>query len=1040
MIKRETRKSFKLTVLLLGCLMFLGGLRARAQVRPSELQALKARSLGPAAPSGRMTSVAVVEKDPDIIYAGSATGGVWKSTDRGQTWNPIFDDQPASSVESIAIYQANPNIIWVATGEGNPRNSAGVGYGLYKSIDAGKTWESVGFEQSERFADIVLDPTSPDIAYAGVMGPTWSDSEERGVYKTMDGGDSWQKVLYVNERTGVSSLVMDPSNPNKLYAGLWSHRRTPYNFQSGGPGSGLYVSIDAGETWKRISSDAGLPKGDLGRIGIAAAPSNPDRVYALIEAKTNGLYRSEDGGESWKLINDSNEVDYRPFYFSKLAVNPQDDKSVYMIHGSLLVSRDGGKTIESHAGWGVHGDHHALWIDQDQPEYQIDANDGGLYFTRDGGESWDHVDNLPVSQFYNISVDNSLPYRVSGGLQDNGTWVGPSETWSRRGILNKDWVNVGGGDGFYAVIDPGNPDAGYSSWQAGHFNRFNLVTGQSKNIRPAPPEGVDKLRFNWNAAFALDPFNPKTIYVGSQFLHKSTDRGDHWEIISPDLTTNNPEWQHQMTSGGLTIDMTRAENYTTITEIAPSPVQRGVIWAGTDDGRVHVTRDGGESWSEVGDKVPGVPEHTWVSHLEASRHDAGTAFLVYDDHRRGNWKPYVYVTTDFGRHWKSIAPSGMHGFARTLLQDPVNPDLLYMGGEFGLYISPDGGKKWFPFKHGLPTTEYRALAFQERDNDLVIGTHGRGAYVIDNMGPLQALSAEPGIRGQALHLFDIPPAYEHEWGFTEGESSPGNAYFRGKNPPYGAVISYWISADSLEQHPEIEVLKEGEVIRTLKGSAEHGLNRVHWDFRNEGYRIPSYAGSNDSRRGFEVVPGSYTVRITSGEVVDSADVEVRQDPRLQVSMEDRRAKFAALQRGGKLMSTTAEALQRLNRTEQSVKSVLEILRQQDQPDSLAHAANRLKAGLVRMKERFIQGPTQDIIREPDNVNYELGQGLYALLSSFEAPTDAQLRYLRRGEEKLKKALGAMNDYYDSEVAGFRTMLQEAGFDVFPEYQPVSMPD
>ncbi|MEK6756739.1 MAG: hypothetical protein AABZ02_11360, partial [Bacteroidota bacterium] len=615
---------------------------------------MKARSIGPAGMSGRIGGIDAVASNPDIIFVGAATGGVWKSTSGGITWKPVFDDQPVAAVGAVAIFQPNPSIVWAGTGEGNPRNSASVGNGVYKSLDGGSSWTHMGLDRTERIHRILLHPTDPNTAYAAAMGQMWGENADRGVFKTTDGGKTWKKVLNVNEKVGCADLVMDPSNPNKLFAAMWEYQRWPWFFKSGGPGSGLYVTYDGGENWKRISEDDGLPKGELGRIGVAIARSNPDVVYAMVEAKRNALYRSEDGGRSWKMVNDSRNVNPRPFYYADIRVDPQNENRVYSLHSNLTVSTDGGKSFTNITpGSRVHSDHHALWIHPADGSFLIDGNDGGVAISYDRGKTWRFVENLPLAQYYHINVDMEIPYNVYGGMQDNGSWRGPSDVWENGGIRNWHWNEVGFGDGFATLVDPSDPSYGYAMSQGGFLIRFNWKTGERKDIRPWGPDGM-KLRFNWNAGIASDPFNPKTIYYGSQFLHKSTDRGDSWTIISPDLTSNDPTKQKQDESGGLTKDVTGAENYTTIMVIAPSPVQQGVIWVGTDDGNVQVTQDGGKTWTNGGDRIPDVPKNTWVPHIEVSKFDAGAAYGVFEDHRRSNWKTYLYKSENFGKNWTRL--------------------------------------------------------------------------------------------------------------------------------------------------------------------------------------------------------------------------------------------------------------------------------------------------------------------------------------------------------------------------------------------------
>lgn len=814
---------------------------AQAQVDPARFSAMEARSIGPAGMSGRVAAVDAVVSDPNIIYVGAATGGLWKSVDGGIAWKPIFDDQGTGSIGAIAINQANPDIVWVGTGEGNPRNSAGVGDGVYKTMDGGQTWTHLGLERSERIHRIVLDPTNPDVAYLGVMGPAWSDGDERGVFKTTDGGRTWDRVLFANERTGASDLVMDPSNPNKLFAAMWEHRRWPWFFESGGEGSGLHVTYDGGATWKQYTSEDGMPEGNLGRMGLAIAHNDPRVVYALIEAKKSALLRSDDGGITWRTISDEPGVAPRPFYYADIRVDPENENRLYSLHGRITVSEDQGRTFRTVVpSQKIHGDVQELWINPDDPRFLIMGNDGGIGISYDRGATWRFVSNLTLAQFYHINVDMDIPFNVYGGLQDNGSWFGPSRVWHSGGIRNYDWMRVGGGDGFATFNDFGNSRYGYTQSQQGNLRRFDKVSGERKDIRPVHPDGT-RLRFNWNAGFNIDPFDSSTIYIGSQFLHRSRDRGESWEIISPDLTTNDSEKQRSFESGGLTLDASGAENHTAIMSIAPSPVERGVIWVGTDDGNVQLTRDAGATWTNMVDRISDIPEATWVAHIEPSKFEGSTAFVVLDDHRRGNWTTYVFRTDDYGRNWKNLATDEIRGFAHVIEQDPIEPDLLFLGTEFGMYVSLNAGENWVKWTHGLPTAPFRALMVHGRDHDLVAGTHGRGAYILDDIRPLRELAADPGIADRALHAFEIPPAYQATMAEPLGYRSTGDAMFFGENRPYGALISYWSLGSDDSVTVEIADATR-EVIRTLEGTNTHGVNRLAWDLRLERFRRPTLGG------------------------------------------------------------------------------------------------------------------------------------------------------------------------------------------------------
>ncbi|HET8796385.1 MAG TPA: hypothetical protein VFO89_01770, partial [Thermoanaerobaculia bacterium] len=728
------------------------------------------------------------------------------STDGALSFTPIFDDQPVAAIGAVAIFQPSPDIVWAGTGEGNVRNSMSVGNGIYKSLDGGKTWQHLGLEKTERIHRIVLHPSDPNIAWVAAMGQAWGQNPDRGVFKTTDGGKTWTKILYVNDRTGAADLVIDPANPNKLFAAMWEYRRWPWFFNSGGPGSGLHVTYDGGATWKKLTQEDGLPEGNLGRIGVAIARSNPNVVYALVEADKSALVRSEDGGRKWTAVNTEYNIANRPFYYADIRVDPKDPNRVYNIYSLVSLSTDGGKNFRTLIPFSkIHPDYHAMWINPNDPSHLYVGNDGGVAESENYGVSWRFVATLPLAQYYHIAVDNDLPYNVYGGMQDNGSWRGPNTTWETAGIRNWDWQEVGFGDGFGTVPTGNDSTVGYAMSQEGYIVRWDIKTGQRKDIRPAPPASSEgdsslppELRFNWNAAIAVDPFDPNGVYFGSEYVHKSTDRGETWKIISPDLTTNRKDWQNQAKSGGLTPDVTGAENFTTIIALAPSPLDRNVVWAGTDDGRVHVTRDGGATWTSVEGNIKGAPANTWVPEIKASRHDAGTAFLVMDDHRRSNWTPYAYKTTDYGKTWTSLVTKDIQGYAHAIEQDPVEPNLLFLGTEFGLWVSVDGGKNWFKWKHGFPTVSVMGLVVHPRDHDLVIGTHGRSAYVIDDIRPLRALSKET--LAKPLHFFEAGDAQSYTTRQKEGGRFLGDGEFRAENQPYGALLTYSLNFPDLA-HP-----------------------------------------------------------------------------------------------------------------------------------------------------------------------------------------------------------------------------------------------
>lgn len=1078
-------------------LLGLSTATAVAQIDPALLAGLEARSIGPAGMSGRIAAIDAVVANPDIIFVGAATGGVWKSENSGLTWEPLFDDEAVASIGAVAIFQPNPDIVWVGTGEGNPRNSTSVGAGIYKSLDGGDSWTLMGLEKSERIHRIVVHPSDPDTVYVGAMGQAWGENEERGVFKTTDGGKTWQKVLYVDARTGIADLVMDPDNPNKLIAAMWDYRRWPWSFRSGGPGSGIFISHDAGASWKRMTEDDGLPKGDLGRIGIAISRSDPEIVYALIEAEESGLARSDDGGKSWRMVNDDPNVAMRPFYFNDIRVDPERPDRVYKLQQTGMVSDDGGRTFRTLVPFAlIHPDHHAMWINPNDAEHIIDGNDGGVGISRDRGKTWRFAANLPLAQYYHIAVDDDLPYHVYGGMQDNGSWRGPSEVWENGGIRNHHWLEVAFGDGFDTQPEPGNSSIVYGMSQQGFLVRWNAHTGVRKSIRPAPPGDGTDIRFNWNAGFAIDPFDPATLYFGSQFVHKSTDRGDSWTIISADLTTNDPEHQKQAESGGLTLDVTGAENFTTIVTIAPSAVESGVIWVGTDDGRVHVSRDGGAVWQSVEGRARRVPDGTWVPHIEPSPHDAATAFVVFDDHRRSNWTPYVFRVEDYGRRWVNIATDDIKGYALVIEQDPVNPDLLFLGTEFGLYVSLNGGGSWFKWRHGVPTVSVMDIALQRRESDLVLGTHGRAAFVIDDISPLRTLrQADFEL---PLKLLPIGLAQQYRVRQTGASRFPGSGEFRGENEPYGAMITWVMSGEDIP-HPDREVERErqiakraarpatpvaadpdpdkdkkkngkedkgpevtievrdssGALIRTFEAPARLGLNRAVWDLRRDDWKkFADAEKDDDAQKGPEVPPGVYQVTLGFGDSEAIGLVTVVADPRLGIAAADRQANYETGMRVTNLWNLLVEAGNRILTSHGDIGHIVAMAKggqeaagksgnDGDNDDALAALIDRageVEQALTALERRLRSTPDEKGIR--DRMSYssgKIGQAAFLLRSSWQRPTEAQLTYVKLAEQHLSATLDDLNAFFDQDIAEFRALADGLDLRLLKSEPPLSVP-
>lgn len=1014
--------------------------------------AMETRNIGPSGTSGRVAAIAAVPSNLNIVYAGTATGGVWKTSDGGITWAPIFDDQPTSSIGDVAIFAANPDVVWVGTGEGNPRNSAGVGRGVWKSMNAGRDWTFVGLANSERISRVLLHPGDPDVAYVAAMGPTWSDGEERGVYRTTDGGRTWERTLYLNASTGAADLAMDPRNPNHLIAAMWDHRRQPWSFRSGGPGSGLHVTWDGGRTWKKLTDKEGLPKGELGRMAVAFARNNPMVVYALVEAAKSALLRSDDGGQTWRTVNDQPNVSPRPFYFSDIRVDPTNENRIYRLGGNLDVSEDGGKSFRALAGFThVHPDHHALWIEPTRGELMINGNDGGVYFSHNRGRTWRFVDNLPLAQFYHVSTDNERPFNVYGGLQDNGSWMGPSAVWGRPGfagpgILASAWKTVGFGDGFAVIVDTKDPSYAYSMSQGGYINRIDLRTGEWKSVRPPRPADGTRLRFNWNAGISGDPHHAGTIYYGSQFVHKSSDRGNTWTIVSPDLTTNDTTKQKQAESGGLTKDVTAAENHTTIMTISPSPVQDGVMWVGTDDGNVQLTQDGGRTWSSVGRNIRGVPPASWVPHVEASKRDAGGALVVFDNHRRGDWTPYVFRTTDFGRTWTSLATPQIDGFAHTIEDDSVEPNLLFLGTEFGMYVTTDGGRSWKKWRAGgFPTVPVHEFSIHARDNALVIGTHGRAAWVLDDLRPLRMLARDAAMAQRPVVAFEPQPAFQHANQISGPYYFPGHDRFHGENATYGAEIFYHVggttpaATDTAKATIQIADA-QGRVIRELTGKASPGVQRVTWDLRERGFRmiLPPDVPAEFLPSGPEVLPGRYTVRVRANGATAETALEVRGDPRREVQVAVRGQKRESLLRAGRTIERATDAVLRLRQLNRRMDFAQEALRDTaalraggvtlDSAGraSLTRRIDSVKTRLNKLSEQLRLPDNTIGIVEDESAASQFGEIYGALASSTDEPTAGQLDEMRRREEILERVLREVDTFMSGDGASIRQTLSTAG--------------
>ena len=860
----------------------------------------KPRNIGPASMSGRVTTIDVEVEHPNNIWIGAASGGVWKTDNSGVSWKPLFEEQPIMNIGALAIQQSNPSVVWVGTGEGNPRNSISIGEGIYKTLDAGRTWKRMGLEQTRNIHRVIVDPTNPNTVYAGAIGNPYGQSKNRGVYKTTDGGETWNQILYTNDTTGVGDMIMDPKNPNKLLVAMWHHYRNPYHLESGGKGSGIYMTIDGGKNFIKLGKEHGLPEGNLGRVGIAISKSNPNRVYALVESTKSGLYKSDDGGYSWKLVNGQKSiVDNRPFYFQDIICDPLNENTLWYISQTVQKSIDGGKSFETIIPYsGIHPDHHAFWIHPTDNKFIVDGNDGGIGITRDGGKTWLFDEKIPVGQFYHINVDNEIPYHVMGGMQDNGSWRGPAYTATQGGIRNFDWDNLWGGDGFDVMPDQEDANWVYAMSQGGSVGRYNTKTGESSFIKPPAPDTKTLLRFNWNAAIAQDPFDKKTIYFGSQYLHKSTNKGAAWSVISPDLTTNDSAKIDQTNNGGLSIDITGAENHCTIICIAPSAVQKDLVFIGTDDGNVQYTADGGKSWTNITANITGLPKGAWVPQIRTSAYNANEVFVVANNYRQGDFAPYIFRSTDLGKTWTRIVDEKkVTGYALTILQDPTEPNLIFVGTEQGFYVSLDNAATFQQWKNGYPSVSTYDFAIQDREADLAIATFGRSLWILDDIRPLRRLAKN---KGETPGFFiSAPPANinlsiknsPYEWSTWGMWDAP--------NRPTGLPISIFLNDTLKKVKVQIKDIQDS-VIRNLSFKVDSGLNRNYWGYEQKGKRgagAPKTggggrrmmdeegdagAGNADDKEfpGREVLPGKYKIVVIANDKKDSTWVEVKADPRI----------------------------------------------------------------------------------------------------------------------------------------------------------------
>ena len=981
----------------------------------SLVEAMNVRHIGPGTMSGRVTSIAVPHNEPEVIYVGTASGGLWKSTSAGVTWDAIFDDQPTQSIGAVALNPLNPDLVWVGTGEGNPRNSHTSGRGVFKSLDGGTTWSFMGLEGTRNVHRILIHPRDPNTVFVAATGSAWGDSKERGVYKTTDGGATWSHILSIDERTGCAELIMDPSNPDKLFAAMWSFRRQPWTFQSGGEGSGLYVTHDGGQTWDERTSEDGLPEGELGRMGLAMSAANPDVVYALVESEDYALYRSNDGGVSFQRQSTDSDVGNRPFYYAEIHCDPTNEDHVYSLWSMVSKSTDGGRTFDIILPYsGVHPDHHAMYIHPTDPNYLINGNDGGLNISRDGGEHWTFVNNLPVGQFYHIAVDDEEPYNVYGGMQDNGSWVGPSAVWHADGIRNEDWQEVLFGDGF-DVQPTGDGDV-YAMYQGGALNRVSLTTLRSTGIRPVSPDSVP-LRFAWNAALALDPSDRDGLYFGSQRVHHSPDRGRTWTALSQDLTTNDPEKLKQATSGGLTIDATKAENHCTILCIAPSPSRPNELWVGTDDGRLQHTADRGETWTDLSAQLKGLPTGSWIPFIHVSPHSPDEVYVVANNYRRNDWAPYLYRTMDGGKSWKRLVyGEDVPAHVQCVVQDPEAPDLLFLGTEEGLYFSVDRGVNWRRWTHDVPAVPVRDMALQEREGDLVLGTFGRAAYVIEDLSPLRALANEGAAVLNATFLaFDAATGYDVPWPRPAGSRFMADHVWVGENRARSAHGHVYVHPDTAEVHSTLSVVivepTTGDTVRHMERDVEPGWQQLQWRGDTDGVRWPSRELDNDDEPrggGPMAAPGDYNAVLTFGTHVDTTQLTWSADPRTTFDW----VAYASGKAHRKLVDAEVERLaglmQELAVAEETLKAMTSVWSLLDNTEDVDSLQANMSGGIKDIREML--WTPQDFVGY-DHVTVrvmdELYQAMPDLHEGVTATDERQLQRVKAAIDKVEVEVNAL---------------------------------
>jgi photosystem II stability/assembly factor-like uncharacterized protein len=983
---------------------------SQTQINSATFGMMEARWLGPGTMSGRITAIEGVNDDGKTIYVGTAGGGIWKTTNAGASFKPIFDKY-CQSIGAIAIDQKNPRVIYAGTGESNMRNSVSIGVGLYKSTDAGDNWIKIGLDSTEHISRIIIDPKNSNIIYVAAPGPLWCGGTHRGLYKSADAGKTWDKILYINENTGCADIAINPENTDIIYATTWEFRRQPYSFNSGGPGSAIYKSNDGGKTWKELTK--GLPPKPFGRVALTLAPSAPDNLLAIVESNNTGLYISSDGGENWKQQSATFNVVSRPFYFSTLVIDPKDPKRVYRPALSFSYSNDGGYSFieaSSDGGW-VHSDHHALWINPNNTNQMYLGTDGGVYVSLDRGATWTFLQNLPVGQFYHVAIDNADPYRVYGGLQDNGSWFAPSA--KAGGVGNGDWKAIYGGDGFWVVPDPNDLNTAYAESQGGNMGRINLTTFKSVNIKPQFA-GEEKLRWNWNTPIVTGVKNKKNLYAGSQYLFKSTDRGANWTKISPDLTTNDKKKQQQEESGGLSADNTSAENHCTIFTIAESPLDENLIWIGTDDGNVHYTADGGKTWTNVSKNYvsAGIPAQTWVSSIEPGRFDKKTVYVTFDNHMFGDHRTYLVKSADMGKTWKLISSPEFTGFAHKIKEDLVNKDLLFLGTEMGLFATVDGGENWFRMKNRIPDYALvRDIQIHPLTHDLVLATHGRGIIIIDDISPMRSMTKQ--IAEKDVHLFPNTPIVLTAGKF--GESGfPSTGGWVAPNPVSIPPIQYYLKERVSTADVKLEIYdKDGKLVQSIPGSKRKGINKMSWNLRMKPPKVAS-GGTKLDFGGFVapmVLPGDYVVKLKVGDKVFEQPLKLLHDDKnKEFTLADRLLQFKTAMQLYKLHEDLAANVDDINEKQKLVKDNLDKVKDSATKKLMMEFNNKLE----EQRKQLLASTQKSIFAEEERLREKITDVYSAVAGQEAPPSNLQVQRAAQLEKEVinaRKTVQQINDKY-----------------------------